>query len=76
MAINGVINNVLKTLKDFDFGKQSLENTINTEIDQMITKFTPRDIKIGSHYSSYQYTLEDCHWIKNNDGLNRICSNC
>ena len=42
MAINGVINNVLKTLKDFDFGKQSLENTINTEIDQMITKFTPR----------------------------------
>ena len=44
---------VLKTLKDFDFGKHPLENTINTEIDQMITKYSLHhgDIKIGSHFN-------------------------
>ena len=30
----------LKTLKDFGFGKQSLEVAINTEIDEVIKKFS------------------------------------
>ena len=39
----------LKTLKDFGFGKQFLESTINTEIDEMITKYSLHqgDIKIS-----------------------------
>ena len=43
----------LKTLKDFGFGKQSLESTINTEIDEMITKYSLHqgDIKIGSDFN-------------------------
>ncbi len=43
----------LKTLKDFGFGKQSLESTINTEIEEMITKYSLHqgDIKIGSDFN-------------------------
>ena len=43
----------LKTLKDFGFGKQFLESTINTEIDEMITKYSLHqgDIKIGSDFN-------------------------
>ena len=29
----------LKTLKDFGFGKQSLESTVNLEIDEMMREF-------------------------------------
>ena len=35
----------LKTLKDFGFGKQSLEVAINTEIDEVIKKFSRNEVE-------------------------------
>ena len=34
----------LKTLKDFGFGRQSLEVAINTEIDILIEDFLSREV--------------------------------
>ena len=33
----------LKTLKDFGFGKQSIEEAINIEVDQVVSKFLEKD---------------------------------
>ena len=45
----------LKTLKDFGFGKQSMEAVIHTEVDELIKKFTKKQVNNLSQKMSFKY---------------------
>ena len=78
----------LKTLRDFGFGKQSLEGVMNIEIDEMIQGFSKRqgDVKIGSDFNlpiisilwqivaGYKISLEDSESVKMVDLVTEIFS--
>ena len=37
----------MKTLKDFGFGKRSLEETVNIEIEELIQRFKASEVRIN-----------------------------
>ena len=49
----------LKTLKDFGFGRKSLENAITTEIDLIIEEFLSKEVCINSSLKFYFFFLQD-----------------
>ena len=76
----------LRTLRDFGFGKQSLEATINIEIDEMIERFASEkgDVKIGGDFNvpiinilwqvvaGYRILPEDTEGVRMVELVNRI----